>query len=275
MTQTIKFNSIKNAFRFSRKYLIILGIPFVLFTLFLLSCSSSKKESDSFTIHGHFSNCTGEKILLEEMDINSVIPLDSTTVDPSGNIQFSHKTDQAGFYLIKLPGNKRIILLLDKSETLEIIGDCQKPVNDLVLKGSPGTMILSDFYKATNRNNKIVDSLKTVLQAQEGSPDFLKISNDADQLFRQIAENQRNLELGFLSRYPNSLACLIILNFTFGPRPILDIDHDFTYYQKADSILSHIYPANKHVLYHHQRIMEKKREEIVKRLNDKPVKKNK
>jgi hypothetical protein len=275
MTQTIKFNSTKNAFRFFRKYLIILGIPFVFFTLLLLSCSNSNKGSDSFTIHGHFSNCTGEKILLEEMDINSVIPLDSTTVDPSGNIQFSRKTDQAGFYLIKFSENKKIILLLDKSETLEIVGDCQKSVSDFVVKGSPGTMILADFYKATSRNKNKVDSLKKVLQINEGGPDFMKISNDADRLFQQIAENQRRLELDFLARYPNSLACLIVLNFTFGPRPILDIDHDFNYYEKADSIFSHIYPANKHVLYHHQRVLEKKREEIVKRLNETPEKKNK
>ncbi len=252
----------------SFRFFVISGIALIFFALLTFSCSNFNKNSDSFTIHGQFSNCTGEKILLEEMDINAIIPLDSANIDHEGNIRFTHKTNQAGFYLLRFPDRKKILLLLDKNENLEIAGDCQKPAEDLILKGSQETLLLTNFFKTTNRKRKTVDSLKAVIHAHEDNPDFLKISADADAGFQRISENQRKLELEFIINNPNSLACLIVLNFSFGPRPILDIDHDFFYYQKVDSCLQIIYPNNKHVIYHHQRVMERKRQESVKRLKE-------
>ena len=248
------------------------SIALIFFALLTFSCSNFKKDSDSFTIHGQFSNCTGEKILLEEMDINAIIPLDSTDIDHEGNIRFTRKTSQAGFYFLKFPDRKKIILLLDKNENLEITGDCRKPLEDILLKGSPGTLLLTDFFKTTNSVRKTIDSLKALIHEHEDSPDFLKISADADAEFQKISENQRKQELEFLSKNPNSLACLIVLNFSFGPSPILDIDNDFVYYQKADSCLQLIYPTNKHAMYHHQRVMERKRQEIVKGLKETSIK---
>ena len=105
-----------------------------------------------------------------------------------------------------------------------------------------------------------------MLHEHEGSPDFLKVSSDADAGFQRISENQRKLELEFLHNNPNSLACLIVLNYSFGPQPILDIDHDFACYQRVDSSLQLICPQNKHLIYHHKRVEEKKRQESVKNL---------
>jgi|GEM_PF-449838 len=242
------------------------GVPMIFLAFLAISCSNSKQDSGSFTVLGKFANCTGEKIRIEEMGINAIIPLDSANIDQAGEIRLSCKADQAGFYLLRFPDKKKIILLLDKGENLEISGDCQNLSANLVMKGSPGSMLLADFFRETNRNRKTIDSLKMLLKGHEGSPDFLKISGDADAGFQKITEDQRKLELEFIHKNPNSLACLIVLNFSFGPQPILDIDHDFDVYQRVDSALQRICPQNKHLVYHHKRVEEKKRQESVKKL---------
>ena len=237
-------------------------------TLFTVSCTNSQKGSESFTINGKFAGCNGGNLLLEEMDINAIVPLDSSAIDPSGNVLFTRNASQAGFYFLKFPDKKKIILLLDKGENLEISGDCRNLSTNLVIKGSTGSLLLADFFRTTNMNRRSVDSLKALIHEHEGDADFLQVSMNADAAFRQIAEIQRKEELTFLKKNPNSLACLIVLNYSFGPRPILDIDHDFNVYKAVDSCLQRVYPQNKHVIYHHKRVMEKERQETVRNLKE-------
>lgn len=212
-----------------------------------------------------FTNCVNGQFRLDEMDVNAIHPMDSVTVDPGGNILFKFKPTQAGFYILRFPDKKKIILLLDTNETLEIKGDCDKPAEDLLLQGSPGTLLLADFFRETSSNRKAVDSLKLLIHEHEGRPDFLTINTEADDRFRKIISNQRAIELRFLQKNPNSLACLIVLNYTFDRRqPILDIDQDLRLYQQVDSSLTIHYPNNKHLKYHHQRILEQQRQQSAK-----------
>jgi hypothetical protein len=243
---------------------MIARIGLLFLTMLLVSCMTRNEKSDTFSIEGSFSNCAGEKALLNEMDIRTLVPLDSTIIDASGHVNFKERIGQPGFFLLKLGDKKKIILLLDKNEKLEIAGDCQNPIETFVFKGSPGSALLSEFFKISFRNQKSVDSLKTLLHDQEGTPDFMNLSIEADNAFRRIADNQRRTELEFLATNSTSLACLIVLNYSFGPKPILDIDRDFFVYSRVDSNLQRVYPGNKHVIYHHQRIRERIRQETVK-----------
>jgi hypothetical protein len=64
--------------------------------------------------------------------------------------------------------------------------------------------------------------------------------------------------MAFIDNHPASLASLIVLNYAFGMSPVLSPDEDSAYYQKLDSTLSRQFPGNKHVKFHHRRIMENK-----------------
>jgi len=45
--------------------------------------------------------------------------------------------------------------------------------------------------------------------------------------------------------------------------PVLSPEEDFKYYQKLDSALVQVFPENKHVKFHHQRVLEYKRKSSV------------
>jgi hypothetical protein len=75
----------------------------------------------------------------------------------------------------------------------------------------------------------------------------------ADSLFFRISGDQKKLEKDFIDRNPQSLASLIVLNYSFGQKPVLTMEEDLSYYRKLTG-LYRIYPKNKHVLFHLARI---------------------
>jgi len=229
--------------------------PFCLFLVFIAfgySCIREQK-SDSFTIHGSFSNSGGEKIVLCEMDVKEVISLDSARIGKDGKVNFSHQLDQPGFYLLMFPFGRRVVLVMKRGEDLFITGDLRDTAGALNLSGSEGSQLLEDFSHATMKNKARIDSLKRVLRNHEGSEDLLRYCMIADSVFFRISKDQKKLEMEFIDKNPQSLASLIVLNYSFGPTPVLTMEEDLPYYQKLTS-LYRIYPKNKHVLFHLARV---------------------
>ncbi|MGA2824466.1 MAG: DUF4369 domain-containing protein [Bacteroidales bacterium] len=226
---------------------------FSLFLIFLFFSCNREKEADRFTIQGQFSNSRREKIVLCEMDLKEVIPLDSSNIGNDGTINFSHKTDQPGFYLLTFPGGRRIVLLMKRGENLLLKGDMKEPSSDFTISGSEGSELLEGFFHATLKNKIRIDSIKRTLRSKEGSEDFLRFSMTADSLFFRISGDQKKLEKDFIDRNPQSLASLIVLNYSFGSKPVLTMEEDLSYYQKLTGLYT-IYPKNKHVLFHLARL---------------------
>jgi Domain of unknown function (DUF4369) len=216
------------------------------------SCIRDQK-AHHFTIQGQFSNSRSEKVVLCEMEVKEVIALDSAKIDKDGKVTFSHQLDQTGFFLLMLPDGRRIILVMKRGEDLLINGDLRDTTGAFHLSGSEGSQLLEDFFRTTMKNKIRIDSLKRVLRSHEGSADFLRFSMTADSLFLWISEDQKKLEKQFIDRNPQSLASLIVLNYSFGPKPVLTMEEDLPYYQKLTS-LYRVYPKNKHVLFHLARV---------------------
>ena len=224
-----------------------------LFLIFLLFSCNRTQEADRFTIQGQFSNSRREKIVLYEMDVKEVIPLDSSNIGNDGTINFSHKLDQPGFYFLTFPGERRIILLMKRGENILLKGDLKELSSDFMISGSEGSELLEGFFHATLKNKIRIDSVKRALRNKEGSEDFLRFSMTADSLFFRISGDQKKLEKDFIDRNPQSLASLIVLNYSFGQKPVLTMEEDLSYYRKLTG-LYRIYPKNKHVLFHQARI---------------------
>ncbi len=230
---------------------------FCLFLVFIalgFSCVREKKAG-TFTIHGSFSNSKAEKLLLCEMDVREVITLDSASIGKDGKVSFSYQLDQPGFFMLKFPGGRQLILVMKKGEDLTITGNLRDTAGGLNLSGSPESQLLDTFFQTTMKNKVRIDSLKRVLRNHEGLDDFLRFSMTADSIFSRISEDQKKSEMGFIDRNPQSLASLIVLNYSFGPKPVLTMEEDLPYYQKLTS-LYRIYPKNKHVLFHMARVSQ-------------------
>jgi hypothetical protein len=222
------------------------------FVILGFSCNREQK-ADSFTIHGSFSNPGNERIVLYEMDVKEMIPIDSANIGKDGEVSFTQKLDQPGFYLLLFTNGKRLVLVMKRGEDLQITGDLKNPDKEFSLAGSEESLLLENFFRATMKNKARIDSVKRVLSRAEGSADFLRVGMTADSLFLRISGDQEKLEKDFIDRNSQSLASLIVLNYSFGPKPVLTLEEDLPYYQKLTNLYS-IYPTNKHVLFHLTRV---------------------
>ena len=70
-----------------------------------------------------------------------------------------------------------------------------------------------------------------------------------------------------------SLASLIVVDYKLGILPVLKEDEDFDLWVKLDSSLTQGYPANKHVLFFHQKVAEHLREQSVQKIREAEKKK--
>jgi hypothetical protein len=248
----------------------IFQLLMVLLTLLTVSCTESKKKG-GIVINGKFQNAQGVKVIFRELDVDSIHELDSITLDENGFFRFRFNPSDAGFYILKSSSGEYILLLLEKEEEANVFADLKKQPFDYQVEGSPGSLLLKEFYDRTFINLSKADSLRSILMKNRESPSFYQLSLSFDSLFQKLIDDQKILEKTFIQQNPNSLASLIVLNYNFGMNPVLTAQEDFALFLKLDSALSIKYPANKHMTFHHQRIIEFKRQkqekESQKKLN--------
>ncbi len=231
-------------------------ILIVMILVLFISCHR-KSASDHFSIEGKVTNGAGRKIILSEMGINDVIPLDSVNTDPEGKFSLSCEMKEPGFYLLTF-SNVKIILVPQAGEKMLLQADLSRPSRTYEVSGSEDTRLLRKFLVESAVNMTRIDSVKEVLLQHEDHEDFYVVSMQADSAFQKISHDQTRLEKQFIDAHPHSLASLIVLSYSLGGGPVLDEEEYFGYYKKLDSTLTKTYPSNKHVLYHHRRVEEMK-----------------
>jgi hypothetical protein len=243
---------------------------FILFlSLIIFSCNNSEKK-EGIVINGTFQNASGVKVIFRELDVDAVHNLDSVTLDDKGLFRFRFNPSDAGFYILKSSSGEYILLLADKEEEANVFADMKNHPFHYEINGSPGSSLLKDFYERTLTNIIKADSLRSVLMENRDSPSFYQLSLSFDTLFQKLIDNQKNIEKTFIQQNPSSLASLIVLNYKFGMNTVLTIDEDFPIFLKLDSVFQVKYPTNKHVIFHHQRIIEHQRQEKEKQSLQKP-----
>jgi hypothetical protein len=243
--------------------IIILLLSFVIF-----SCSESTKKN-GVVVSGKIQNASGQKLIFRELDLDSFHNLDSMKLDDIGFFRFIFNPTEEGFYILKFEKDEYILLLLEKGEEVHVEADLQKQPFSYTVTGSPGSAILREFYIQTIQNLLKADSLRNVLLQQRESPDFYQLSLSFDTLFIKIIENQKQIQKNFIKQNPGSLASLMVLNYKFGVVPVVNMKDDFPVYQNLDSMLSKKYPLNKHVVFHHQRVVEHELQEKEKQTQKK------
>ena len=219
------------------------------------SCAEPGKD-EGLSVSGRIRNAKDAKLVFQELDVGSLHGIDSVTLDGMGLFRFTCHPEEEGFYILKFPNGDHIILLAGRGEEVFVEADLGNKTFTYSVKGSPGSDLLREFYTRTNENLKKADSLRSVLMQNRESADFYQLSVSFDTLFMKIMEDQKLFEENMIGQNPGSLASLMMLNFKFGPGPVLNMEDDLQVYKDLDSVLTKKYPSNKHVLFHHRRIIE-------------------
>jgi peroxiredoxin len=240
-----------------------LGGLLILFAfIFLISCGTGQKgHPDEFVIKGSLKNSHGEKIMLQQLCIDSLSNMDSAIVDEQGTFSFREKADASGFYLLGTGKQNFIILLIDKGEDVEFTGDAMQLASDYRVKGSPGSQLLWELNSHTRNNYRISDSLYKIMTAGQTEANYDSVKRLVDSSFNKVFEEQREYVRTFIRKNDSSLASLIALYQVFGQQKVINEKEDIALYELLNHNLDAKYPGNAFVAELKQRVSKLKKEE--------------
>jgi len=226
--------------------------------MILGSCGEGEKGTAS--IEGRFEGGADLKLKLEELDPMGTVPIDSLATGRDGSFRFAISPKEPGFYIVKTGDNRMTVVTVAPGDTVQLSCNAADFPGKVGISGPEDARLLGEFFAFSSRQKARSDSLQEVLDLHRGDSLFVALTLKADTIFKQIWNEQRAYETSFLEQHPTSFAALIVVNYSFGVRPVLSMDEDMAWYKRVDSALAARFPGNRHVVYLTRRISEFERE---------------
>ena len=168
--------------------------------VFLAGCAG-QTEKGEFKIEGHFSNLPLGPVVLEELTLENVKVVDSTSVkDASGKFSLKGMVPEQGLYRIRFDNGKFVLLALDAGD-MKIDGDMDK-LEDIKVTGSEPTselqQLLGDISKqsiALTEEMRKLDSLHGSIPDSAFQPQLAalqKKEKDFENNFFLMADKTKN-----------------------------------------------------------------------------------
>jgi hypothetical protein len=224
-------------------------------TIIFSACRQNKSTLlPEISVTGKIMNAANIVVHLSELDVKSIKPIDSATLDEDGRFSFKIKPSGSMFLIISIKQGQQLILVADPGEKVHVEGDAGDLVKTAVITGSPESHLMLNFELFTIHNQQKSDSIGKVFLDSRSDPEFATIRKHLDSTYRAVVRDQRKYMEQFIDQHPNLLASLLVINRKFGPSAVFDESKDFHYFIKLDNGLMAAYPGNKHVLDHHSRV---------------------
>lgn len=230
------------------------------------SChTKSKSPPASSVIQGFLTDGIQQKIILQELDITGLYPVDSIITGKDGSFMFALFITEPIFYQLKVGESDPLILILNPGEKIQIRGKADSLIFAQI-HGSDESRLLQEYLIYTYKNLSLSESLAELLVQKSKDKDFLSIRDSIIRQFDSIYAEQKQFVKHFVQSNPSSLASLIVINQRFGRREVIDEHGDNYLFVKLDSGLIAQYPKSKHTLNFHKQMAEKAREKEIKRM---------
>jgi hypothetical protein len=163
---------------------------------------------------------------------------------------------EAGFFRLILPNQKNVLLVILPGDLIRLTTDTISGFRSSTnIQGSDESEWLLEFMTHADKNRFRVDSIEQLIIDHRDSSDFAELTMASISSFQSILDDQLKLEKEFLATHSSALASLIVINFGFGPKPVLTMEDHLPLFLRLDSALAISYPKNKHLIYHHKRII--------------------
>lgn len=231
--------------------------------LAVVSCHTVREGNTG--VCGNIGRASGRLLKLKEVSPANSLTLDSVILGEQGNFAFRVVLKETGLYLLGLEDKYRLVLELKPGDEVRVTASGGSGLLDAVISGSPASSDMMEFFKSTGKNRRIYDSLQGSLLMYQDDPEFAELSKQLDESLKPVWDHQRTLETSYIDNHLNSLTSLLILNQGIGTSPVLTFLNDSVYFLKLDSSLGKAFPGNKHVVFHHNRIVKEREMEAMKK----------
>ncbi|MFW6370625.1 MAG: thioredoxin-like domain-containing protein [Bacteroidota bacterium] len=249
--------------------------PTIILTIFLSIILFSACHQNKYQIKGSIENGEGRKLVLEKMQLDRNLPIDSTELDANGNFTFrGDQLEAPTFFRLKLSKSNFITLLIDSTENINIAANAKNLEDTYELEGegaieSKKIQILNQRLKTLQRK---VNSLTSIYNSLPDEGENIRKNELGEEFLRELEEYKKFIG-SFVMDNPRSFASYYALYQKLNDNTmVLNVmdKQEQVYFATIATSLNLLYPESprvKHLYNYVLKAKEKgKRDRLIKQL---------
>jgi thiol-disulfide isomerase/thioredoxin len=220
------------------------SLIFLLPLLLVAGCQSK----NTFTISGIIKESRNKTVLLNKVNVNKLMFIDSSGIRNNGRFNFKVKATSPEFYQLGFSNTDFVTILAEPGEKIKLVFNGTNLSNDYTVTGSEGSEKVRMLDMRLARTKIKLDSLRTVYKAASGEPDFdtkgPMIENEFDKILKEI--RKKNIE--FIISNTRSMASIKALYQRIDDNTYVLYDQrDLQYLKIVSDSLGRYYPNSMNV----------------------------
>jgi thiol-disulfide isomerase/thioredoxin len=221
-----------------KKYLAII-IP----VLILTGCS----KRNSFTINGKVNEITQNSIIINKVNIDTPVLIDSAEISEKGTFRFRIKAMEPDFYQVGYSSNDFITLLAEPGEKIELEFSRKSLSDNYTVSGSKGSILIRTLDQKLLETKASLDSIDKLYEGATVEPGFEIRGPVLEQEYLDLIKEQRKFNIAFILDNMNSLAAIKALYQRINENMyVLYEPRDLQYLKIVSDSLKRHYPDSKH-----------------------------
>jgi peroxiredoxin len=225
--------------------------------ILILAITSCKNEK--ITISGKFDNTNGETVLLQRMDLNSNVTIDSVSLKKDGTFKLTtNKVTEPTFFQLTFNNSKNVVLLLDSTETVNVDGDLKKFDSSLRISQSQGAKELYDMnYKAAQLQKSIMAKLESLKNLKDDEQ--MEYQKRINEITKDV-EDYKNSIYDYVFEHPRSFVSYYLLFQNVMNTPVFDVmdKKDHVSFATLATSLNLLYPQSERVKHLYSYVLNAK-----------------
>ena len=220
------------------------SLIFLLPLLLVAGCQSK----NTFTISGIIKESRNKTVLLNKVNVNKLMFIDSSRIRNNGRFKFKIKASYPDFYQLGFSNTDFVTILAEPGEKIKLVFNGTNLSKNYTVTGSEGSEKVRILDMRLARTKMKLDSLRTVYKAASGEPDFdtkgLLIENEFDKILKEI--RKKNIE--FIITNTRSMASIKALYQRIDDNTYVLYDpRDLQYLKIVSDSLGRYYPNSMNV----------------------------
>jgi len=223
----------------------------------ILVMASCKDKEYNFEVTGKIQDAENQLVVLNEMTLENLVPVDSARVKNDGEFELKGFTDVAKFYSLQLENGSSITLALTPGDEIEVTASAEDMEHSYQVEGSDDSKMIRQLVKRQLEAIKKISRLSTIYQDSIESDNLLEIKAELDSTYDRIMNEHKAYTMNFIRRNSRSLASLMALYHDLGPRNyVMNPSADLEYFVLVDSAMQDLYPTSEAVKALHKLVID-------------------
>jgi hydroxymethylpyrimidine pyrophosphatase-like HAD family hydrolase len=206
------------------------------------------QNKNTFTVRGVIKEPGNKTVLLNRIDVNTLVLIDSCEIASKGKFSFRVKADEPGFYQLGYSDSEFITILAEPGEKIDLAFNGKSLSQDYSVSGSDGSEKVRMLDMRLNDAKRKLDSLRVIYEKASGEPGFDEKRLLLENEFNNIIKELRKKNIEFIITNTRSMASIKALYQRIDENTYVLYDpKDLQYLKIVSDSLGRYYPGSKNV----------------------------